>query len=121
MFETVQGLLLSQQYPAFDLITPEGLPQYGYLASDSATPIAVGFLRMVEGGYAQLDTLVSNKDLSSDMRHEGITEVVDALMRKAKELKLKGILAFSNDLGVLARATVLGFKIIPQTIIAMPL
>lgn len=121
MFELVQGLLLSQEYQGFDDITPEALPLCGYLATDSATVVAVGFLRIVEGGYAQLDTLVTNGDLSSDMRHEGVAMVVNSLIERAKDLKLKGILAFTQDQGVLLRAAALGFKLVPQTIIALPL
>ena len=121
MFELAQGLMLSQKYVGFDVITPEGLPKCGFIAHDSATLLAMGFLRIVEGGYAQIDTLVSNGDLSSAMRHEGISMVVNALIEQAKVLKLKGIIAFSEDTGVLSRAEALGFKTIPQTIIVLSL
>lgn len=121
MFKTVQSLLLSQNYVGFDAITPEGLPKCGFVARCDSGPIAVGFLRMVEGGYAQLDTLVSNAEMSSGLRHEGISMVVTELIERAKQLKLKGIIAFTEDHGVLARAAHLGFKLVPQTIISLPL
>lgn len=72
-------------------------------------PIAAGFLRRVEGGYAQIDTLVSNPYFGSKIRHEGIDKVVKSLIEDAKNLKLLGIIAFTSDNGVLSRASDMGF------------
>lgn len=121
MFESLQCLLRSQDYIGFDIITPDALPACGFMAVDDTTPVAVGFLRLVEGGYAQIDTLVSNKELSSQTRHDGISAVVDHLIKYAIVLKLKGILAFTADDGILKRANVLGFKVVAETIISLPL
>ncbi len=84
-------------------------------------PIAAGFLRRVEGGYAQIDTLTSNKHFGSIVRHEGIKLVVDSLISDAKTLKLHGILAFSTDDGILNRAEQLGFKSQPHSLICLKL
>lgn len=75
-------------------------------------PIAAGFLRRVEGGYAQLDTLTSNKHLGSIVRHQGITRVVDTLIQDAKDLRLQGIIAFTSDYSVKTRAEGLGFQVL---------
>lgn len=100
---------------------PDAYPALGFLVFDSATPVAAGFLRMVEGGFAQIDTLTSNKGLSSSMRHEGISMVVDHLIKQAKVMKLKGIYAHTKEESVLRRAAELGFRHVPEVIIALPL
>lgn len=84
-------------------------------------PIAAGFLRRVEGGYAQMDTLVSNMHFGSIVRHEGITKVVNNLIEDAKVLKLEGVIAFTSDSGILKRAKELGFYALDQSLIALPL
>lgn len=47
--------------------------------------------------------------------------VVDALISDAKRLKLKGLIAHTLDEGTILRAKTLGFHIVPQTILALPL
>lgn len=84
-------------------------------------PIAAGFLRRVEGNVAQLDCLTSNKHFGSIIRHQGIKLIVDTLINEAKALKLDGIIATTSDQGILKRAKELGFKVIPQTVIALKL
>jgi hypothetical protein len=115
MFDTLQALHFTHN------VTVTEVPALGFVAYDSATPIAAGFLRMVEGGYAQIDTLVSSASLSSEMRHEGVSKVVDALIQAARDLGLKGVYAHTSDEGVVKRAAALGFKHVPQMIIALPL
>ncbi len=97
------------------------LPKVGYIAFMGDHPIAAGFLRRVEGGYAQLDTLVSNAQFGSQIRHEGIKKVVDSLIDEAKVLKLAGIIAFTADVGTLSRAEAIGFHVVKQSIIALRL
>lgn len=99
----------------------ETLPKIGYIASDSATHVAIGFLRMIEGGFGQIDTLVTNADLPGETRHLGVTAVVDKLIEVAKHLKLKGIISLTVDNGVLSRAEAIGFKVVPETVIVLPL
>lgn len=99
----------------------ECLPKLGYVAYQGDTPIASGFLRMVEGGYCQIDSLVTNKDAASDLRHKALTLLVDTLVNEAKALNLKGIFATTVDNGTLARAISLGFRVLPYVSIALPL
>lgn len=84
-------------------------------------PIAAGFLRRVEGGYAQLDTFTSNPFFGSKIRHLGINLVVDSLLSDAKDLKLRGILAITEDSGILSRSKTHGFKEIEQKLIGLSL
>lgn len=95
------------------------LPEIGFVAYEGAIPVAMGFLRQIEGGYALIDTLVTNRDLSSELRHVGISKLVDKLIETAKDQGFKGVMALSNDDGILKRADTLGFKTIQQTPIGL--
>ena len=112
-------ILSSQDYDGISDITMRTLPKIGYIATMNGTPIAAGFLRRVEPCYAQLDTLCSNKHFGSIIRHAGISKVVTELLDEAKRLKLEGVIAHTEDEGILARAKSIGFHVIPQTIIAI--
>lgn len=114
-------MLESQKYPDLANICKKTLPKVGYIAFIDNMPVAAGFLRRLEPCYAHLDTLCSNAYCGSLLRHEGIKLVVDSLIEDAKRLKLKGIVAFTKDVGTLERAKTLGFHVIPQTMIALPL
>ncbi len=114
-------MLEDRNYPHIASISMKSLPKIGYIAIMNKQPIAAGFLRMVEGGYAQMDTLVSNPYFGSIIRNEGIVKVVDSILSDAKDLKLIGIIAFTEDLGVLKRAEVLGFTKVEQSIITLRL
>ena len=95
-------------------IRQKTLPKIGYIAFFGETPIAAGFLRRVEGGFGQLDTLVSNPHFGSQIRHIAIDKVVTELLADAKVLNLEGIIAFTADLGVLRRAVAIGFKVLEE-------
>jgi hypothetical protein len=118
-FDTLIAMHESQNSNLALLLDSADLPQLGYIAYDSATPIAIGFLRMLEGGYAMIDTLVSNGDLSSDIRHEGMTALIDQLTGKARKLGLKGLISLTADYGVIKRAEAIGFQVINQTAIGL--
>lgn len=107
--KSLHDLLESNDYIGISEVTMKTLPKIGYIATMNGHPIAAGFLRRVEGGYAQFDTLTSNKYMGSIVRHAGIEKVVDALIQDAKDLQLRGIIAFSSDSGVLSRAAEKGF------------
>lgn len=115
-------LLESNDYIGISEVNMKTLPKIGYIALRQGHPIAAGFLRRVEGGYAQFDTLTTNKYMGSIIRHEGICKVVDALIQDAKDLQLRGIVAFSSDLGTIKRAEDFGFRILSdQKLIALKL
>lgn len=102
-------------------ITMRTLPKIGYIVFSGNTPIAAGFLRRLEPCYAQIDTLVSNPYFGSIIRHAGITMIVDTLIADAKRLKLDGLICHTASPDVLKRAEALGFHVVEQKIIALPL
>lgn len=113
-------MLENREYMEINSITMKNLPKIGHIALLSGKkPIAAGFLRRVEGGYAQLDGLVSNPHFGSIIRNQGITEVVNNLIRDAKALKLNGIIAFTADKSVILRAEAIGFHNVNQSMIVL--
>lgn len=120
-FDIVIALHKTQNSPLVDKLTDKDLPRIGYIATYNDIPVAAGFLRKVEGGYCILDTLVTNANISSDIRHLALTELVDKLIDTAKVYKFKTIIAYSMDDGILSRAYSIGFKAIDQSLIALTL
>ena len=119
-------MLESQSYLGITDIANDSLPAIGFVAIESGkayrVPVAAGFLRRVEGGFAQLDTLMSNAMRPAEIRHEAISMVVEELISEAKKLNLHGILATSKDESTIMRALALGFHVVEeQKLIALPL
>lgn len=108
-----------------DMLTADALPMVGFIAyhvtDRASTPVCAGFLREVEGGYGQLDTLVTNANLPGAIRHLGVSKVVDALIAQARKWELHGLICLTNDAGILKRAESLGFHVLNQTPIALKL
>ena len=111
----------SQNYMQLTSINMRTLPKIGYIALMNDQPIAAGFLRRLEPCFAQIDTLVSNGYFGSQIRHLGVSAVVNELIAEAKRLDLEGIIALTADSGVLSRAVALDFHVIEQKIIGLSL
>lgn len=120
-FDTLIMLHETQDSPLAHTLIKEDIPAIGFYAYDSATPIAMGFLRLVEGSYAMIDTMVTNRDLDSELRHLALTTLVDRLIEHGKFLKLKGIMSHTRDKGILDRAEAIGFRESDQKIIFLSL
>jgi hypothetical protein len=114
-------MLNSQKYLGISTVNMKTLPKIGYMVLLRNYPVAAGFLRRVEGGYAQMDGLTSNPMFGSLIRHEAINLVVNSLISDAKDLKLQGILAFTGDKSVIKRSEDIGFRVIEQTLIVLSL
>ena len=117
----LSDMLESNKFPHLTDISMKTLPKIGYIALLSGQPVAAGFLRRIEGGYAQIDTLASNPFFGSKLRHEGLNLIVKSLIEDAKALDLKAIISFTSDEGVLTRAKSIGFKETHQKLIALSL
>lgn len=87
------------------------IPKIGYVASYRDAPVAVGFLRQVEGDVYWLDGLCSNPMASAVTRNDAINAVVAALIARAKELKLRGLVALCKDSNTISRGQRFGFTI----------
>jgi hypothetical protein len=108
-YKELISLLSANECPWLGTVNYKTLPKIGYLAEVNGTMVAAGFLRKVEGGYGQLDTFVTNPYLGSQVRHEGIELVTNALLEEARTLEMIGILITSRDTGIISRAKERGF------------
>lgn len=120
-FDNLIAMLQSQDHTGIEDIEPNSIPDIGYVATEGSIFIAMGFLRLVEGGFCQIDGLTSNKDLPGNMRHAALNEVISALIDKAKLLKLKGIISYTRDKTVISRAEAIGFQVIPYNVLSLRL
>jgi hypothetical protein len=97
------------------------IPMIGFIAFYKDLGIAAAFLRSVEPNYALLDGLITNPEALPYLRNEAIEGCVKVIIKKAKDLKLKQIMATSIDQGVLDRSKSHGFIKIPDTMIVLAL
>lgn len=118
----LKDMLDAQTYLEADDMDTYRTPKIGYIAMIGKEPVAAGFLRRVEGDViAQIDGLTSNPYFGSLIRHKGISEVLSRLVEDAKELKLKGLIAFCQDQTMVDRAKSIDFKQISHTTLALSL
>ena len=121
-FEDLVAMHVAQGSSDANILKPKTLPQIGYIAfNDELEPLSAGFLRRVEGGYGQIDTLVSNPKFSSVIRHNALAAVVDALLHRARQLELEGIVSYTRDRSVISRALACGFQLLPHAVISFDL
>lgn len=88
------------------------IPVVGFIVIIDNVPASIGFVRKMEGNYGMFDTFVTNGNLSSEIRHLAMKTLVDRLLDKAKQLKLKAIISYTSDAGVINRAKALGFVVL---------
>lgn len=102
--------------------SPKELPKIGYAIFKNETiQVASGFLRKVEGGYAQIDSVCTNPACSSEDRHEALELLVKTLLHKAKMSKINNVLFLTVDESTIVRSQNHGFKKLPQTVMAVDL
>lgn len=102
--------------------TPKSeIPATGFVALYDGYPAAFAFIRLVEGGFGQLDGLTSNRLLPGDIRDQAIDAIVSHLISHAKTMKLKNLTAFSKDENTLKRSVKHGFSPVPLSMIALGL
>lgn len=97
------------------------LPETGLVIFERGTPVAAGFLRKCEGSLAIFDGLVTDPNAESSQRNQALDLLVSQLIKTAKELELKGIIAWTREDVVLMRSYRHGFKKLPETVIALDL
>lgn len=97
------------------------LPEIGYLALNGSEYVAAGFLRKAEGNYGIADGFVTNPEINGTLRNEGLDEVLKQIISKAKQLRLKVIIAWTKDFNTLSRAKRHGFEEIPNAAMALDL
>lgn len=116
-FHFLVDLHNSQQFKGMNAISLDTLPVHGMMCIQDGVVLAIGFLRMLEPCYAHIDTLVSNAKCSSELRHLGVSSVVDKLLLDCQFLGLKGVISHIQDKNLIKRAKLLGFRVVNEKIL----
>ncbi len=100
---------------------PEEYPAIGCIAYDKDLPVAVAFLRRVEGGFGMVDGLTSNPEASSEQRHLGLDLVIYHILSVGKASGIMHICSITQDENTLMRAIRHGFVKFPHAVVMIDL
>lgn len=96
-----------------DSTLADDLPENGYIAFNEDKVVGMGFMRMVEGSYAIMDSYITNAKMPSDVRDEALDEITSGIIALARGHGIKKLLTFSLEENILSRAKRHNFKNIP--------
>lgn len=85
------------------------IPKIGYIIVDKDEFVAACFLRKVEGGFGQIDGLVSNPLANSEQRHSALDLAIDKCLKAASKHGIKQLISFIRDVSALMRSNRHGF------------
>lgn len=92
----------------------ENLPESGFIVYNAdQSPIAMGFLRLIEGNYGMLDSYISNPQKPSELRDQALDLITKNLINYSKTLGLNKLFAFSANEHIILRAYNHGFGRLP--------
>lgn len=104
----VESMLMSQ---GMDPALVRDLPVNGFIALDrSSNPIAIGFIRLIEGRYGMVDSYLTSTSADATERNLALNRVTLKLISDSKRQGLRGLMAFSAEPNIVTRALNLGFK-----------
>lgn len=110
-----QKLIANRDLPDYS----HDLPKFGLIALHNNEPIAIGFLRKMEGGYAMMGEYMTNPQSLPEVRDRALDLITYKLIKIAKSSGLKGIMAFTKEQNIIDRATKHGFVVTPDKFIAI--
>ncbi len=90
------------------------LPEFGLVATKHDIPVAAGFLRKIEGGYAMLDSYITNPDFGSSDRHRALDIITDKLIKISRHNSVTKLIAFTQDREIYVRSLNHDFTDIPH-------
>lgn len=98
------------------------LPENGMVVfDDEDTPVAIGFIRQVEGNYGLIGEYVTNPFKTSYIRDQALDVLTINLITMAKDLGLQVLIGYSKEVFTLMRSERYGFKRMPETLIRLDL
>lgn len=120
-FEDLKRLHAKQQSPTTDFIFVDTLPKIGVVVLAESKPISFGFLRLLEGGFGQIDTIVTDPDAVAEDRHQALNLITENLVNTAKSIGLRGVYGITQHEAIIKRAISLGFNGTVQIVFSMML
>lgn len=97
------------------------VPSTGFVYTIDDRPIAIGFIRKVEGNFCMLDGLITDPSQPGELRHIALDKVVEALILQAKELGYVSMIATTTEEDILERSVKHGFVKNPHNLIVLSL
>ncbi len=99
------------------------LPEAGYVVIDPTTraPIAAGFIRRCEGGYALLDGYITDPTAPGEAGDAALDLLTAHVAKAAAEMGFKLLLAFCKDENTIMRAQRHGFNVLPHAFLSLNL
>lgn len=97
------------------------LPVNGFIARYRGEPVAMGFIRLIEGGYGQIDSLITNSQFPSDIRDTVVDLLVSNLIKSSKSMGLRKLISYTLDSNTLARSYRHGFERSSHSVITLDL
>lgn len=104
-----------------DLWQKSYVPKVGFVATVDEKPVAMGFIRDVEGNLCMLDGLITDPTQLPEVRNKAIDSVVKKLIDTAKELNYMGMIALTVEETVIKRSLRHNFIVTNQAVIALDL
>lgn len=98
-------------------VTAEELPGHTFCAVVKDDIIAIAGLRLMEGDVCMLDSMATNQNFESTIRHEALDCLTKQLLDIAESLNFKKIIAFTKEDCILERSKRHGFTVSKQKII----
>lgn len=98
------------------------LPKHGLIALEGNEPIAMGFIRRVEGPYAILDSYITNADVTPELRDRALDTITRKLISLAELNDIKKLMAFSSHSTIIERSVRHGMSKMPYefTLLSLP-
>lgn len=99
----------------------DDLPMTGFVVLLKGTPIASGHLRLIEGSYGMVDSLITDPEAPAQYRNEALDLIINQLFSFAKQLQLKQVIGLTLDSSTHMRAQRLGMTATSLKVLALPL
>ena len=99
----------------------DDLPEHGCVVTENGHIVAAAFIRPCGRNIAIFDGLISDPSQSAESRNEAQDLAISKMLEVAKELKLKGIIAWASEENTIMRAERHGFQQLPHSVMVLDL
>ncbi len=95
------------------------LPKLGLMVSYCNAPVAVAFLRVVEGGKGMIDGFIADPSCDHKVRTLCLDQLILDLIKLAMYNDMSGLFGLTTNKRVVERARRLGFRLMPHKLVSM--
>jgi len=98
-------------------VKPSDLPGHTFAALYKDEIVAIAGLRLMEGEVCYIDSMASNQNFESTVRHEALDLLTKTILDLARNLGFKKIFAHTREDCIVKRAERHGFNLVKQKVI----